>query len=117
MVGVAEELSMKRLKKFKTHEEFTEWEKSLTPEERKREKENLTNAFNRKHAPLSGNRCRARGCGGEVVQEVFGRSTHQGYSYHLPACNKCGRVYFGAVNAPKVGHEEFGKRMSVPFTR
>jgi hypothetical protein len=72
-------------------------------------------AVKEKHTPRDGNRCKTEGCDGEVVSRVSGL-WREAYQYGIPACSICGRKYFYARGVPKVGLEEFQKRLSTPFT-
>ena len=47
-------------------------------------------------------------CAGRIVQRATG--FFQGvYIFCMPTCEKCDTVYFGVMNAPRVGMEEFEK--------
>ena len=69
------------------------------------------------HRPLPGNKCRAKGCSGNVVAQVCGFFRGQ-YLYATPECEKCHRVYFQANKntVGKVGVAEFDEAMRRPMT-
>ena len=67
------------------------------------------------NTPTSSGKCKARGCRGAVVKKVTGLFRGQ-YLFTNPACEKCGRMYLYAKNAPQAGVEEFRKSLSRPMT-
>ncbi len=81
-------------------------------------KERFTNALAKhieNNTPIKGGWCKNEGCSGYVVKQVS--SLFRGrYSFHLPACNKCGRIYTNAQNVPEVGIEAFEQMIQRPFT-
>lgn len=75
--------------------------------------------FLKKHVeentPLEGNRCKEDGCDGEIVKKVTGLYRGK-FSYSIPACNKCCRMYFFAKNVLVVGEKEFFEKiLRTPF--
>jgi hypothetical protein len=60
------------------------------------------------HTPGERSICKTEGCKGRVEKQFAGRIS-SGYSYKMPACNVCGRVYLNALNVPVVGMPEFQK--------
>ncbi len=64
-----------------------------------------------KHTPGPNNTCKESGCDGKVVCRVSSWSRGQ-FQYRLPACDKCKRRYLFAENAPKVGRENFERKMN-----
>jgi hypothetical protein len=67
------------------------------------------------HTPREGNLCSSDGCGGGVVEKVTGLFRGR-FTYSLPHCEKCGRLYTLAINVKQVGREEFMKLLNEPFT-
>ena len=67
------------------------------------------------HTPLPRNKCKSEKCGGLVVKRVANYFRDR-FGFHMPACNKCGRMYMNAVDAPEVGVKEFIDVMNRPFT-
>lgn len=84
----------------------------LRPEELAEIKKNLDEHIETQ-TPLPGNICKA--CSGEVVKKVTGLYMGK-FFYSFPECNKCGRIYFYATNAPTVGEEAFRRILEQPFT-
>lgn len=79
----------------------------------KRKLEMVIEELRIKNTPLPGNICH---CGGRVVRKVVSFSFCRGFSYGLPACEKCKRIYLHAENVPKEGEKDFLEIINTPMT-
>ena len=83
----------------------------MLSEEQKKNLIKLAGDFDRKHRPLSGNKCY---CGGDVARKAVSWFNGK-FFYDVPRCIKCNRTYLHA-NTPTYGEKEFLEALSAPMT-